>query len=141
MLDIYDAQNNLLDNDELYKICLLELITEPLLNTYKIFLNGVQVQCTVEGFNVLLEDSHKLGNEHSAYQKCTGEIIDEDFFYKVEDAYIGHFNSFQDYLEETDISISALPPYIKFCIDYEALWESYYRHSYMREDGYYFYNN
>ena len=78
-----------------------------------------------------------------SWQQAGFEIFPELSSYEVEEKYVGTFDSHAEFAENYVDGLGDLqyvPDYMKFCIDWNAVWETALRFDFVEQDGHYFIN-
>ena len=76
-----------------------------------------------------------------AYCSATRTAIEDVHQNEFEQALCGQFDSGAGLAEKTITEcydLSEIPEFLKYCIDWEMVWDSYLQYDYMEEDGYFF---
>ena len=80
-----------------------------------------------------------------AYLEATGYSGEHIEFENALEAFCGEYDSEEEFAEQTceecEMIPAELPDWIKFCIDWKAVWESALRHDYFNSGKFFFRNN
>lgn len=79
-----------------------------------------------------------------AFTECFGYSFEETSLSQALDAYVGDYDSPEDFAEEyvsEHEDLSAIPSYLSACIDWQAVWNSALRFDFCEHNGCFFYSN
>jgi antirestriction protein len=77
----------------------------------------------------------------NAYAEAVGLPFSDTTLEQAQDAFVGEFNSIEDFSEQTceDCeNLSSVPDYLRACIDWKAVWNSALRFDYTNEGSFFF---
>lgn len=80
----------------------------------------------------------------AAYVEAFGYSYDESSLSHAQEACAGQFNSTADFAEEVSAEcydLDSIPSHLMACIDWEHVWNSYFRFDFVEENGFFFNRN
>jgi antirestriction protein len=80
----------------------------------------------------------------AAYVEAFGYSYDESSLSHAQEAFAGQFNSTADFAEETSAEcydLDSIPSHLMACIDWQHVWNSYFRFDFVEQDGFFFNRN
>ena len=79
-----------------------------------------------------------------AFVECFGYSFEQTSLSQALDAYVGDYDSPEDFAEEhvsENYDLNAIPSFLGACIDWQHVWNSYFRFDFVEQDGFFFNRN
>lgn len=79
-----------------------------------------------------------------AYAECFGYSFEQTTLQQALEAYVGDYDSPEDFAEEhisESYDLNAIPSFLTACIDWRAVWNSMLRFDFCEHNGCFFYSN
>lgn len=80
----------------------------------------------------------------AAYVEVFGYSYDELSLSRAQEAFAGQFNSTEEFAEvvsREQFDLNAIPYELLACVDWERVWDSYFRFDFVEQDGFFFNRN